>query len=73
MHTFLRRSLQTALVTGGLTATALQLAGTAAAVAMAVVAVVASPVVTHRHRWATGHRPSTITQVPTQRSATPES
>ncbi|NUU16051.1 hypothetical protein HP550_02140 [Cellulomonas humilata] len=73
MHTFLRRSLQTALATGGLAATALQLAGTAAAVAIAVVAVVASPVVTHRHRWAAGHRPSTVPQVPTQRSATPES
>ena len=73
MHSFVRRSLQTALVTGGLAATALQLAGTAAAVAVAVVSVVASPVVAHPHRWAAGRRPSTLTEVPTQRSAPPES
>jgi len=73
MRSFVRRSLQTALVTGGLAATALQLAGTAAAVAVAVVAAVASPVISHQQRWASGRRPSTITEVPTQRSAPPES
>ncbi len=73
MRSFVRRSLQTALVSGGLAATVLQLAGTAAAVATAMVSAVASPVIARQHRWAAARRPSTLTEVPTQRSAHPES
>lgn len=73
MRSFVRRSLQTALVTGGLAATVLQLAGTAAAVAVAMVSAVASPVIAHQQRWAAGRHRSTLTEVPTQRSAPPES
>jgi hypothetical protein len=73
MHLVVRRSLQTVLVTGGLAATAAQLAGTAAAVAVAVVSVAAAPVVARPYRWPTSRRPSSLTEVPTQRSAPPES
>jgi len=73
MHVVVRRTLQTALVTGGLAATALQVAGTAAAIAVAVVAVAAAPVVARPYRWPTGRGPSSLKEVPTQRSAPPES
>ena len=73
MHIFVRRSLQTALVTGGLAATALQLAGTVAAVAIAVVSVAAAPVVARPPHVPAPRRGSSLTEVPTQRSAPPES
>ena len=73
MHIFVRRSLQTALVTGGLAAAALQLAGTVAAVAVAVVSVAAAPVVSRPVHVPTARRVSSLTEVPTQRSAPPES
>ena len=73
MHTFVRRSLQTALVTGGLAATTLQIAGTVAAVAVAVASVVAAPVVTRPVRMPTAQRRPLLTEVPTQRTAPPES
>ncbi|MEZ0448152.1 hypothetical protein [Cellulomonas sp. ICMP 17802] len=73
MHTLVRRTLQTVLVTGGLAATALQLAGPAAAVAVAVVSVAAVPVAVRQPRWPAGRRPSPLREVPTQRSAPPES
>ena len=73
MHVVVRRSLQTVLVTGGLAAAALQVAGAAAAVAVAVVTVAAAPVVARPLRWPTHRAPSSLTEVPTQRSAPPES
>ena len=73
MHPFLRRSVQTVIITGGLAAIALELAGAAAAVAMAVVAVAAAPVATRPFRWPASRGPSSLTEVPTQRTATPES
>ncbi|GEL96794.1 hypothetical protein [Cellulomonas terrae] len=73
MHPFLRRSVQTVIISGGMAAIALELAGAAAAVAMAVVAVAASPAVTRTFHWPTDRGPSTLTEVPTQRTAPPES
>ncbi|GEK20066.1 hypothetical protein [Cellulomonas xylanilytica] len=73
MHTFLRRSVQTVIFSGGLAVIALELAGAAAAVAMAVVAVAASPAATRPFRWSAHQGRSTVTEVPTQRSSTPES
>jgi hypothetical protein len=54
-------------------AIALELAGAAAAVAMAVVAVAASPVATRTFHLPPDRGPSTLTEVPTQRTAPPES
>ena len=74
MHPFLRRSVQAVIITGGLAAVALELAGAAAAVAMTVVAVAAPPVPPRRPlRWPTGRGPSALREVPTQRTATPKS
>lgn len=70
MHPFLRRSVQTVIISGGLAAIALELAGAAAAVAMVVVAVAGSPAATHSFRWSAGHGPSTLADVPTQRTST---
>ena len=73
MHVFLRRSVQNLIATGGLAVIALELAGAAAAVAMTVVAVAVTPVAARPLRWPASRGPSTLTEVPTQRSATPES
>ena len=73
MHPFLRRSVQTVIISGGMAAIALELAGAAAAVAMAVVAVAASPVATRTFHLPPDREPSTLTEVPTQRTAPPES
>lgn len=73
MHPFLRRSVQTVIISGGMAAIALELAGAAAAVAMAVVAVAASPVATRTFHLPPDRGPSTLTEVPTQRTAPPES
>ncbi|KQY24178.1 hypothetical protein ASD16_01015 [Cellulomonas sp. Root485] len=73
MHPFLRRSVQTVIITGGLAAIAFELVSAAAAVAMTVLAVAASPVATRPLRWPAGRGPSALTEVPTQRHATPRS
>ena len=68
MPTFLRRSVPTILVVGGLTAIAVELAGAAAAIA---VAIVGGGAVSPAARPARdGPR---LSHVPTQRSATPDS
>lgn len=69
MHNFLRRPVQTVLVTGGLAVIAFELAGAVTAAALAVVALASSPSTPRPSRWAAGRRPSTVTEVPTQRSA----
>ncbi|MBO3083446.1 hypothetical protein [Cellulomonas fengjieae] len=73
MNTFIRRSVRTMRVTGGLATLALELAGAAAAVALVVVSVASSPVSTARtaHRPAVATRSPTLMMVPTQRSAPP--
>ena len=73
MHPFFRRSVQTVIITGGLAAIALELAGAAAALAMAVVAFSADPVAPRPLRWPASRGPSLLLEVPTQRTATPES
>ena len=72
MRSFVRRSVQTVIITGGLAAIALELAG-AAAVAVAMVSAVAAPVAPARSAGRRPPRPSTLTEVPTQRTAHPES
>lgn len=72
MHVFFRRSMQTVIITGGLAAIALELAGAAAAVAMALAAVASSPG-GRPARWPAGRGPSTLREVPTQRTAPPRS
>ena len=73
MHLSPRRSVHTVLLAGGLATKALELAGAAAAVVMTLVAVAASPVGTRRLRWSAGAGASTLTEVPTQHTSTPES
>ena len=73
MHTFLRRSMQSVIFSGGLAAIALELAGAAAAVAMAVVAVAASPDQPRSSHRPPAGSPGTLMEVPTQRTARPDS
>ena len=73
VYPFLRRSVQRVIVTGGLAALVLELAGAAAAVAMTVVALVAPPVTGRPLRWPTSRGPSSLTEVPTQRPSSPGS
>ncbi|KQS99425.1 hypothetical protein [Cellulomonas sp. Leaf395] len=74
MHLFLRRSVHAVLITGGLAAIALELAGAAATVAVTVVAVAAPPVPPRRpRRWPTDRGPSALREVPTQRTASLQS
>ena len=73
VHPILRRSVQAVVITGGLAAIALELVGAAAALAMTVVAAMAGPVAGRRLRWPPGRGPSALTEVPTQRPATPRS
>ena len=72
-HPLLRRAVQAVLLTGAMAAVALELVGPAVAVALAVAAVAASRAGAHAVRWPTGRGPSTLTEVPTQRTAPPES
>jgi hypothetical protein len=73
MHIVVRRTLQTALVTGGLAAVTLKLAGPALAFAVAAVTVAAAPTVARPRRWQDSRRTSTVDMVPTQRCAPPGS
>ena len=72
LPTVVRRSVQTALLTGGLSALALELVGGPAAVAVATVTAAATPFATRPYRWPGGPGRSALNQVPTQRSAPPE-
>jgi hypothetical protein len=65
--------VQSVIFSGGLAAIALELAGAAAAVAMAVVAVAASPEHPRSSHRPPAGGPGTLMEVPTQRTASPDS